>query len=146
MFKFNLQPVLNHRQFIEDSLQKEYAHLKSRLAKQQDRLVRLEHKQQHLTEELHHEQHQETTSSALLLYVDFLDQLHADIKQLVEKIMGLENQAALKRAELLAAMKNRKALEKLKEKKVSEHMAILAKAEQAFLDEIGINRHGRENP
>ena len=146
MFKFNLQPVLNHRQFIEDSLQKEYAHLKSRLAKQHDRLVRLEHKQQHLTEELHHKQHQGTTSSALLLYVDFLDQLHVDIKQLAEKITGLENQTALKRAELLAAMKNRKALEKLKEKKVSEHMAILAKAEQAFLDEIGINRHGRETP
>jgi len=144
MFKFNLQPVLNHRQFIEDSLQKAFAQLKERLAKEQDRLADYERQQQNLTEELAQKQRQGTTSSALLLYVNFLDQLKSDLERQRLKVGDLESQMASKREELLEAMKDRKALERFKEKKFTEHRELLAKKEQAFLDEIAINRHGRK--
>jgi flagellar FliJ protein len=146
MFKFNLQPVLNHRQFIEDSLQKAFAHLKGLLAKEQDRLVHYERQQQYLTEELVQKQRQGTTSSALLLYINFLDQLKSDLAQQQQKVAALENQIALKREELLDAMKDRKSLERFKEKKITEHRDLVSKKEQAFLDEIAINRHGRKQP
>jgi flagellar FliJ protein len=145
MFKFHLQPVLNHRQFIEDALQKAYVHLKTRLSRAQDLLSRWELKKHDLSEELKQKQRQGTNSSALLLYINYLNQLSADIKQQQIKIRHLEEQTGQKREELLDAMKNRKALEKLKEKKATEHKDLLNKKEQAFLDEIGVRRHGRPN-
>ena len=143
MFKFHLQPVLNHRQFIEDTRQKEYVLLKTSLGQEQDQLARLAEKKRDLSEEMHKRQHQGTNSAVLLLYNNFLGQLNKDINQQEIKIAQIEEQTRLKRAELLDAMKDRKALEKFKEKKAAEHMDLLNKQEQAFLDEIGINRHGR---
>jgi len=144
MFKFNLQPVLNHRQFIEDALQKVFADLKGTLAKEQDRLTFYERQQQYLTEELEQKQLQGTTSSELLLYINFLEQLKSDVQQQQHTVTGIEDQVVLKRKELLDAMKNRKALERFKEKKFTEHRDVLTKKEQAFLDEIAINRHSRK--
>jgi flagellar FliJ protein len=143
-FKFGLQPVLSHRQFIEETLQKELARLQRRLAKERDRLDHHKDKQRHLTAELEQEQRQGTNSSTLLLYSNFLEQLAADIQQQTHKVTALVQQTDAKREELLDAMKNRKALEKFKEKKLAEHTAMLAKKEQAFLDEIGSSRHGRK--
>jgi flagellar FliJ protein len=144
MFRFNLQAVLNHRQFIEESLQKAYAHLKGMLSREQDVLANFEKQQTRLIDELSQKQSQDTTSSELLLYVTFLDRLKADLKKQQQKIAALEQEATQKRNELLEAMKNRKAMEKLKEKKLAEHMEDIAKKEQAFLDEIGINRFSQE--
>ena len=145
-FKFSLQPVLNHRQFIEESLQKEFAHLQRRLTAEQEQLDCQEQQQQQLTFDLEQMQRQATTSSKLLLYVDFLEQLKADIKHQQQIIADLNQQTALKREELLEAMKNRKALEKFKEKKLAQHREQMLSKEQAFLDEIGVNRHGRRQP
>jgi flagellar export protein FliJ len=59
------------------------------------------------------------------------------LEQACQQLLEIED---LKRRELAEAMKEEKILEKLKERKSIEYKEILAKEEQAFLDEIGARR------
>lgn len=59
------------------------------------------------------------------------------LEKVCEQLLEIEE---LKRRELAETMKQEKILEKLKERKSIEYKEILAKEEQAFLDEIGSRR------
>ncbi len=75
-------------------------------------------------------------ASELKLYVDFIDHLTAELEAQAERVMEAQRQFDATRQELMAAMKKRKMLEKLKEKGRRAFEQTQLKKERALLDDV----------
>jgi flagellar FliJ protein len=75
-------------------------------------------------------------ASELKLYVDFIDHLTAELEAQAERVMEAQRQFDATRQELMAAMKKRKMLEKLKEKSRRAYEQTQLKKERALLDDV----------
>lgn len=136
MYRFKLEPLLNHRRYQEELLQKELAVVKKRLQSEQSQLQALKKKKGQNLQQLYTRQKQGHPASELKLYVDFIDDLTAEMKIQREKIMETQRQFDSTRQALLAAMKKRKALEKLKEKGRRTYEQTQLKRERDVLDDV----------
>lgn len=143
MYKFQLNSLLNHRKFIEDALQKDLAVLKKILAKERKKLLDYKETENRLKVELQHKRKVSITSSENLLYINYFYRLSKDLNIQKEKVLKAERAFGQKRNELIEAMKNRKMLDKLKEKRLKSYIRELEKTELDFLNEVAINRFNR---
>ena len=140
MTKFGLQAVLNHRQYLEDEQQKRLADAQRDLADARCRLQAYAMRRQDLTIEHEEKQKQGLTVTESLLYVQFFDRLAEDMSQQIARVQVLQNRVDLYRDALVGAMRNRKSLERLKEKKIYRHRLEQGRKAQAFFDEIAEGR------
>jgi flagellar FliJ protein len=140
MYQFKLEPLLNHRRYQEEILQKELAAVKKRLQSEQAQLRALKKKQRQNLQLLHTRQKQGRPASELKLFVDFIDHLSAEMKAQREKIMQTQRQFDSTHQALLAAMKKRKTLEKLKEKDRRAYEQTQMKKERHLLDDVAGNQ------
>jgi flagellar FliJ protein len=136
MYQFKLEPLLNHRRYQEEILQKELAAVKKRLQSEQAQLRALKKKQRQNRQLLHTRQKQGRPASELKLFVDFIDHLSAEMKAQREKIMQTQRQFDTAHQALLATMKKRKTLEKLKEKDRRAYEQTQMKKERHLLDDV----------
>ena len=136
MYQFKLEPLLNHRRYQEENLQKELADLKKRLQAEQHQLGRLKKKKRRNVQMLQARQKGGRPASELQLFVDFLDHLTAELKTQAERVREAQRRFDATRRELLAAMKKRKMLEKLKEKGRRAYEQTQFKKERAVLDDV----------
>ncbi len=136
MYQFKLEPLLNHRRYQEEIFQKELAGVKKRLQSEQAQLRVLKNKKRQNLQQLHSRQKQGRPASELKLYVDFIDDLTAEMKTQQEKIIQTQRQFDSTHQALLAAMKKRKALEKLKEKGRQAYDQTKLKKERNVLDDV----------
>ena len=141
-FQFSLQPVLEHRERIEDEKQMVVAQKKRALDEAENELNRLNRE---FRENAHRvrEKHREIGTEELRLtygHLQFLDRCIVSQIQIVA-----ERRAALDRArkDLLEASKERKAVEKLKERRKATHETEAARVEQNELDDGNARRYGR---
>lgn len=141
-FKFPLQPVLDQRQKIEDQKMQVVALRQRAHDDAQRELERLNTDFNDATRELR-EQHKSLSADALRLHyahLQFLDRsIIAQIRVLAERKVMLERA----RQELLAASKDRKVVEKLKERRHEAYVAEEQRQEQLALDDGNARRHGR---
>jgi flagellar FliJ protein len=140
MYKFSLKTVLNHRRFIEEKLQKELGQLKEILFKERKILSDVRRTREQLSKELQDKQRQIITISETLLHVRFIEQLLRREDQQEEKILIAEKEVEQKREDLIEAMKNRKALEKLKEKGLQTYKHNRMRKEREFMNEMAAVR------
>jgi flagellar FliJ protein len=136
MYQFKLEPLLNHRRYQEEVLQKELAGLKKRLQAEQHQLRNLKKKKRRNGQLLEARQKKGRPASELKLYVDFIDYLTAQMKIQAEQVVKAQHRCDATRQELLAAMKKRKVLEKLKEKGRRAYEQTQLKKERALLDDV----------
>ena len=136
MYQFKLEPLLNHRRYQEDVLQKELADLKKRLQSEQHQLHNLKKKKRLNVHLLEARQQQGRPASELKLYVDFIDYLTTELKNQAERVVEVQRRVDATRQELIAAMKKRKVLEKLKEKGRHAYDRNQFKKERALLDDV----------
>ncbi|MGD8962878.1 MAG: flagellar export protein FliJ [Desulfobacterales bacterium] len=136
MYRFRLEPLLNHRRYQEEVLQKELADKKKRLQTEQRILRNLKDKKRQNQQQLDTRQKQGHPASELKLYVDFIDHLKAELKAQLERVRKAQLQCDSVRHALLAAMKRRKALAKLKEKDRKAYEQTQLKKERALLDDV----------
>ena len=92
---------------------------------------------------LQQKQRESITVSENLLYLDFLIRLASDLDKQRDRVLDIEKKFDQKRDDLIAAMKERKTLEKLKEKQLKAYNHKLMKNEQDFMNEAGINMFNR---
>ena len=92
---------------------------------------------------LQQKQRESITVSENLLYLDFLVRLASDLDKQRDRVRDVEKKFDRKRDDLIAAMKERKTLEKLKEKQLKAYQHKLMKNEQDFMNEAGINMFNR---
>jgi flagellar FliJ protein len=140
MYKFSLRAVLNHRQFIEENLQKELAQLKDILVNERKILSDLKKARRDFSKELQDKQRGIITISETLLHVRFIEHLSRREDLQKDKILHTENEVEQKREHLVEAMKNRKALEMLKEKGWKTYKHNMIKKEQEVMNEMATVR------
>jgi len=142
-YRFNLEPVLNHRRLVEETLQKDLAISKISLIDETERLITYEKNRDQLLEELQQIQKEGTTTSDILLYLPFIEQVSKDIERQKKRVLELEKQVGQNLKDLLEATKNKKALQKLKEKAFKTYNQKLIKNEQDFLNEVAVSQFNR---
>ena len=136
MFKFNLQPLLNHRRYLEEVLQKELAQFRKRLTAEQNKLRRLKEKKREYSQRLQQRQKVNGTVSDLILYLRYLDRLSTELKHQHQQVIAAEKAFKTKRNDLIESMKKRKVLEKLKENRSKAYQQQMLKYERKFMDEV----------
>jgi len=142
-FKFKLESLLNHRQFVEDVLQKEFSFLKKRLSEEKQIETHLREKQSHLAEELKINLQASRPVSENSLYVTYLSCLSDQIGRQQGKVEKVESEKSEKKIALMQAVKKRKILERLKDNRVDQYQQFRSQKEQEVSDEIGIQQYNR---
>ncbi|MGD2187733.1 MAG: flagellar export protein FliJ, partial [Desulfobacterales bacterium] len=110
MYRFNLEPLLNHRRYQEEVHQKELADLKKCLAQEKHTLRALRKKRHQYLLQFQKKQKAGRPASEIKLYFDFVDYLSKEMDVQHQKVLEAERNFNLKRQDLIAAMKKRKTL------------------------------------
>jgi flagellar FliJ protein len=139
MHRFSLETVLTHRKHIEDALQKEFVKGKKELLKEEERLARLEEIILQNLAALQEKQKDGATVSDIILYDSYIKQISIDRGQQIHRIIELKNQLHQKLSELIEAVKERKILDRLKEKELETYRRELERKERIFMSEIAIS-------
>lgn len=141
-FNFTLQPVLDYRKRIEDQKQQTMATRQRAWEEARRELDRLNDEFRANSRELR-ERHQEFDVEELRLryaHLQFLDRtIDAQIKVLAERQVALDRA----RKDLIAASKNRKVVDKLKERRKLAFTAEELRVEQIELDDGNARMEGR---
>lgn len=143
-FKFKLQKVLDYRKIKEEEKKRELSALLKEYNKQAEILNSLREKQAGLFLELKNLQKEELNITQILFYYFYLQNLSSRIKKQIQLLEELDGKIVQKREEVIQASKERKIMEKLKERKYREFVYFLDRAEQIFLDEISNSAFVRE--
>jgi flagellar FliJ protein len=145
MYRFNLESLLNHRRYQEEVLQKELAGAKIRLAAEKDKLWILRQKKRKYVQQLQEKQTDGRPASEIKLFVDFVEQLSKEMEAQRQNVLQAERDFNLKRQDLIAAMKKRKTLDRLKEKGLQAYEKEQFKKERSLMDEVA-SRQSNQGP
>ena len=143
MYTFKLQPVLDHRQLIEDNIKKELAEIRQKVIESQQQMESLKQKEMDTIRALQQEQAQGLSSDQVVAYHVFLKDLSIRMDKQQRLIADIQMQETAKQDELLEAMKKRQILEKLKDQGLDRYHQSVLKKEQTFIDEIAVNQFVR---
>jgi flagellar FliJ protein len=147
-FKFKLQKVLDYRKIKEEEKKRELSLLLIEYNKEREILNILKNKQEELFGDLKNLQKDELNITQILFYYFYLQDLSNRIKKQVQILEELDKKIQEKREEVIQASKERRIMEKLKERKYKEFLYFMDRAEQIFLDEISNSafvRNKKEN-
>ncbi len=134
-FKFQLQTVLNIKNQQEDNLKNELGKAVQKLEKEKSELHRLNFvKDRHIME--FNEKSRKTTVEKLKEYNAYISLLTSKIKRQKENVNYASQNVDKVREELIKAVKERKILDKLKEKKYEEYMLESSREELKSNDEV----------
>ena len=139
-FKFTLNPVLEHRQRIEEEKQLVLAERQRELQAAEQELARLNGDFKRFSTRLR-EDHAQLSTEELRWHYAHLEFLDRSITMQHAVITQRRNAVETARQDLVEASKERKAMEKLKDKRLSEHRAQEAAFEQKELDDSNNRRY-----
>lgn len=140
---FPLEQVLRYRNEVERARKLEFAAAKRELEVAEEWLKLDEEQVRQSDAELMARQEQGVLAEELWLYSAFFSRKRQEIIKRREEIDRFTCNVQQKMEHLLEAMKDKKALEQLKEKKIKVHNKLLADRERAFLDDIALQTTGR---
>ena len=143
MPKFKLEPLLQHRKHIEDIFQRELAETVQALTAEESALDQLLADHDRIQNDLKEKLNDKIDAAEMLHFHKYLDELALEINGQKTKVAEAEQKLELKRMELTEAMKDRKIMDKLKDKQIAAEVDRLEKHEQNFMNEIAISRHLR---
>ena len=144
MFKSPLEPVLKHRKFIEENLQKELAAIEKSIVIETQKLQEYRSSVCQLSADLKQRQKEGSPVSEIFLFLGFIEQQSKNIRNQEKHVSEIRKRVELKRQDLIEATKKKKTIEKLKEKQLRAHEQVLQKKEQVFLDEMGIGQFNKK--
>ena len=146
-FRFRLQSVLRYKEKVEDDRKLELAALLTEKAEQEQRLVALDAERERVRAEVLGGMKGEVDVDAVargLRHVDWLDDCR---RRQAELIAELGHRVETKRQEVVEAMQERQALERLRERDRASYEAEQLHVEQTMMDEVATSRHfQRSNP
>jgi flagellar FliJ protein len=143
--KFKLQTVLNYRQSLEDQAQQV---LSTTLQRQSEFDLKLQQQQQNLYQydrELKQRQQEGLTVAEMDLYESQIQHCRHLIKEIQSHLQQLEQQITVERTELLHAARERRVMEKLKDKQEAAYQQELSHQERVMLDEISLRNKGNNS-
>ncbi len=135
---FGLQRLLDVRHLGEKEKQKELSQSKRKLRTEQENLLKFEVKRDQVAQKMQSIERGEV--SRFMNHHTYLSSVLESIERKRNEIKDTEQEVEEKRQHLLEATKDRKALEKLKEKHILEQRITAKKTEQSFMDEIALRK------
>lgn len=140
-FEFPLEMVLETRRRREERLKKELGELARQYHEGLEDLGSLRSEQMKQCLDMLDRAVEEADGMELLLYDLYLRSLAIKIRNQEALVEDLSGQVDHKREEVIYGSKERKIVEKLREKRYEEFKTIGSRLEQAELDEIGTIKH-----
>ena len=144
MYRFKLQTLLNHRRHQEEVCQIELAEAQRGLTDAQEKLRRRKKAKRENIQKLQARQKEHHNISNILIFINYIEQLSRDIDAQMQQVRKASKNVTQKRDNLIAIMKKRKTLEKLKEKERLDYQQKGMQAERKFNDEVASTRHIRK--
>ena len=144
MYQFRFQVLLNHRRHQEEVSQKELAEAQRELSDARQKLNGIKRKMRENIQQLHARQKERHNASNILMFTNYIEQLSRGIVSQNQRVQQAAQKVTQKRDHLIAVMKKRKTLEKLKEKEWLAYQQKMMQAERKFNDEVAANRHIRK--
>lgn len=143
-FQFKFQTVLKVKEQKEEELKRELMRLQALKLEQQMLLAEIENEKRasHKEKSKHH--HSGTDISLLRQFEEYINALRSQVALTEKRIKDLEKKADIKRVEVVEASKEKKVLEKLKDRDFAEFKKVVLKNEQDVLDEIAISKYNRK--
>ncbi len=135
-FSFSLDPVLNYKQQVLDSLLAEHGAILAQVRRQEEALARAEEGYSLLNAEFCERKLTGITIAQAITYENGLRALERDIERETQKLLALRRAEEAKRAEVVAARQGTQSLEKLREKKLAAYNKQVQKSDEAFIDEL----------
>jgi flagellar FliJ protein len=142
---FNLERVLHFRRETEKLRKMELALAKREHELAEECLRREEEAMERLNLEYMSKQIEGICAYEMQLYADFFRKKKVDIIHQREKVTDLDQKVLEKKDHLIEAATEKKIMEQLKQKRIQAHEKEIAVKEQAFLDEIALQRRGHHS-
>lgn len=138
--RFELEQVLKYRLDVERLRKQEFATAKQGFEHANERLKDEESLARTISQEFFQRQGELESIDELRRYADFFARKREEIKEQKKRVDHLHHVLNERRATLLDATKEKKVLESLKERKAQEFVLEMSKKEQAFMDEIALQK------
>ena len=145
-FKYGLNPVLKVRAIKEKKEQEKFAEKKRSYMTEKEKEEAIELNKKSKEEELRGVFAKGPISNfaKVLQRRGHLDVLKDDLDKQIEKVIESSKVLEEQRARLVIAMKDKKVMEKHRERKVDEYKKMMQQMETKFLDEIATERFKRD--
>lgn len=143
---FRLQPVLNHRKFLEEQAQKAFTDAGIAVQAARETLRSMKHRREQYQAELRQQQQACRYVSRIVLNLQYLERLGKEIQSQEVALNELETDREAKRQLLLEAVKERKVIEKLKEKQAAVRFREANQKERRQMDDLSVTRYAAEEP
>ena len=145
-FKYDLESVLKVRALKEKKEQEKFADKKRKYLTEKEREEAIEREKKGKEEELRGVFKRGPISdfTKVLRRKAHLEVLKDDLDEQIEKVIESSKILEEQRAHLIASMKDKKIMEKHKEKKLDEYKKIMQELETKFMDEISTSRFKHE--
>ena len=148
-FKFRFAALLKYRKRIFDRLSLELAELQRDLLKREAEMCELERRHSACTADLATRVADKVDAEVVMMYHRYLDLLAGRMQSVGQEIARLNGDVREKTDQVIAASKEKKIVEKIRERDRFTFIKLVADAERKILDEVGANRAsaiGRDVP
>ena len=142
-FIFKLQPLLNVKKQMEDNLKNELGKSIQKLEKEKDRLKKIEKESEDVIFKINSEVCKGIFVCKLKEYGSYVGYLKEKAELQKENINYAQTVVDKYREQLIAVVKEREMLEKLREKKCKEYNEEQLKIEQMLIDEINSYKYNK---
>ncbi len=141
---FELQQVLSYRVELEKVCSQEFTAARQDLDAASDRLQQEKQEAENLAQEFCGRQQHIDSIYEMQLYVDFFARKREELKEQQQRIIELDRILEARREELLQAAKEKKVMERLKDKQQQAFRREQLHKENLLLDEIATQKTGQE--
>lgn len=141
---FKLEAVLTHRQHQEESARKVFADAARELNRARQVLMDMEKVRTQYRRAMRLKQDNNGSAMELILYTRYLARLASEIDEQQHTIETLAADKEEKRKMLMTALKDRKVIEKLKERYLADEEKKERDMEQKLVNDVAISRFQRK--
>jgi flagellar export protein FliJ len=142
MFQFDLEAVLNYRLQVEEQCQLSLAEAVKKLQVAMDVLEALQKEKNDLMRNLIRMQENALTSDVIARHFIFIKFLKSKEEKQEAIIINMQEEVSAKRQDLLEAVKKRKAMDALREKKKAAYISEMAAKDRKELDDFAVIKFG----
>jgi flagellar FliJ protein len=138
MFQFDLEAVLNYRLQVEEQCQLSLAEAVKNLQVAMDVLEGLQKEKNDLIRHLVIMQENALTSDVIARHFIFIEFLKSKEEKQEAIIINMREEMSAKRQDLLEAVKKRKVMDALREKKMAAYVSEMAAKDRKELDDFAV--------
>ncbi|MDI6786587.1 MAG: flagellar export protein FliJ [bacterium] len=143
-FRFSLQRLIDVRKHREEVLINELAVVKRKYLDEEEILEDLKELLSINVRRLKERQERIASIEEIILYYNYFTKMDEEILKQKEKLKKIQEEINIITEKLIKASQEKRVVEKLREKHLSEFRKLIEKLEQSDMDEIGINLHYRK--